>query len=84
MSTILIYQKFLCEYICGIIVIIFFSFFLEIIRTLLTYITYNNENNQDELIINYNLLKIIIYESCTAYDKVFLPVTGEVHRRSSS
>lgn len=50
-------------------------FFFEIIRTLLTYITYNNDNNQDELIINYNLLKIIVYESCTAYDKVFPPVT---------
>ena len=50
---------------------------------LLTYITYNNDNNQDELIINYNLLKNIVYESCTAYDKVFPPVT-HFYRRSSS
>ena len=44
-------------------------------NNLLTYTTYNNDNNQDELIINYNLLKNIVYESCTAYDKVFHPVT---------
>ena len=48
-----------------------------------TYIAYNNDNNQDELIINYNLLKNIVYESCTAYDKVFPPVT-HFYRRSSS
>ena len=41
----------------------------------LTYITYNNDNNQDKLILNYNLLKIIVYESSTAYDKVFPLVT---------
>ena len=41
------------------------------------------DNNQDELIINYNLLKNIVYESCTAYDKVFPPVT-HLYRRSSS
>ena len=32
---------------------------------------YNNDNYQDELIINYNLHKIIVYESCAAYGKVF-------------
>ena len=44
---------------------------------------YLTDNNQDELIINYNLLKNIVYESCTAYDKVFPPVT-HLYRRSSS
>ena len=44
---------------------------------------YLTDNNQDELIINYNLLKNFVYESCTAYDKVFPPVT-HFYRRSSS
>ena len=35
---------------------------------------YSNDNILDELIRNYNLHKIIVYEWCAAYDKVFPPV----------
>ena len=51
---------------------------------MLTYITYNNVNNQDELIINYNLLKKILFMNHAQPMTNSFPqshiFTGEVHR----